>query len=144
MKRLLAAVVLVGAIGPTAGAQDLTAELMAIEHRHWAAWGRKDGSIARAYLTEDAVDIVAGTPPISGRDAIVKAIETLPCEMASFRHEAATLRRVTPDVVILSYAATQDTTCEGRKLPARLQSVAVYVRKGGKWLQTSYQETALE
>jgi hypothetical protein len=51
---------------------------------------------------------------------------------------------VTPDVVILSYAATQDTTCEGRKLPARLQSVAVYVRNGGKWLQTSYQETPLE
>ena len=35
-------------------------------------------------------------------------------------------------------------TCEGEKAPAKLMATTIYVRQGGKWRWTNYQETALQ
>ena len=66
------------------------------------------------------------------------------CQMKEFELSDSNLRQVSPDVAILTYTATQDTTCGGQKMPAKVYSTAVYVRQDGKWRSTSYQETALE
>jgi uncharacterized protein (TIGR02246 family) len=144
MKSLLATVLLTIVIAPMAGAQDLKADLMAIEKTLWTAWGKKDGEPTKKHVTEDAVMLVAGTAPVAGRAAIVKTITTLPCELRSFDFQDPTLRQLTSDVVALSYTATQDATCEGQKLPARIRSTSIYVRQNGKWMQASYQETPVE
>jgi len=144
MKRVLVTVLLIVVVVLPAEAQDLKADLMAIENRLWTAWGNKDGGPTQKQLTEDAVQVVAGTAPVAGRDAIVKVITTLPCELRSFKLHDAKLRQLTPDVAILSYTATQDASCEGKRLPARIHATAVYVRQSGDWLQASYQETALK
>jgi hypothetical protein len=47
-------------------------------------------------------------------------------------------------VAILSYTATQDAICDGTKMPAKIYSSSVYVRKDGKWLSAAYQETPAE
>ena len=54
------------------------------------------------------------------------------------------LRNVNKDVVILSYTATQDTTCAGKKMPPKVFSRSVYVQQQGKRVQTQYQETPID
>jgi hypothetical protein len=66
---------------------------MAIEKNLWTAWGKKDGEPFKKILTADAVEVVAGTAPVIGRDAIIKDITSLPCELRSFAHKDAKLRR---------------------------------------------------
>jgi uncharacterized protein (TIGR02246 family) len=98
---------------------------MAIEKNLWTAWGKKDGEPFKNILTADAVEVVAGTAPVVGRDAIIKDITALPCELRSFAHKDAKLRRLSPDVVVLSYTATQDATCDGKKMPPKVYATSI-------------------
>jgi uncharacterized protein (TIGR02246 family) len=143
MKKILA-LTLALAFAPLAMAADLQADLMAIEKSLWTAWGKKDGEPFKKSLTADAVEVVAGTTPTFGRDAVVKDITSLPCELRSFAHQDARLRKLAKDVVILSYTATQDATCSGKKMPPKVFATSVYVLQKGKWMQTQYQETPLD
>ena len=52
--------------------------------------------------------------------------------------------RVTPTVAILSYTATQDSSCGDTLLPPKLRVSSVYVEKDSKWLSANYQETAVD
>jgi len=144
MKKLLASLLLMFGLAPLAMAADLQAELMAVEKALWTAWGKKDGEPFRKALTADAVEVVAGTSPVVGRDAIAKEISTLPCELRSFAHTDAKVRKLGADVVLLSYTATQDATCEGQKMPPKVYSSSIYVRQKGKWMMTHYQETPIK
>jgi uncharacterized protein (TIGR02246 family) len=129
---------------PLAAAADLQTELMAQEKSLWTAWAKKDAEPFKKLLTADAVEIIAGTAPATGLDAIVKDITSHNCEMKSFAHQNPKLRKLGADVVVLTYTATQDTTCDGKKLPAKLFATVIYVRQKGKWMQTQYQETPLD
>ena len=143
MSRLVVSFLLVS-LAPVVVAADLKGDLMAREKAFWTAWGKKDGAAFKTGLTADAVEVVAGYGPITGRDAIAKAISSLPCDLKSFDLKDATLRRVSSTVAILTYSATQDTTCEGKKMPPKLYSTSVYTLKSGKWLNAHYQETAVD
>lgn len=144
MLKMFATLMLTLAMAPLAVAADLQADLLAVEKSLWTAWGKKDGEPFKKYLTVDAVEVVAGTTPVFGRDAIVKVITTLPCELRSFSFANGKLRRLSQDVVALSYTATQDASCEGKKLPPQIHATSIYLKQKGKWLQTSYQETPLD
>jgi uncharacterized protein (TIGR02246 family) len=138
----LFSVMIAFAAGPaSAGLQE---DLLAMDKAQWTAWGKKDGAAAGKYITEDYVQVVAGFGTTVGRDAVVKATNGLTCELKSFEFTDAKLRQVAPGVAILSYQASQDTTCDGAKLPPKLQVTSVYVQKDGKWLSANYQETAVE
>ena len=66
------------------------------------------------------------------------------CNVKSFDLADTKVRQLSPDIAILTYNVTQDVTCDGKKLPPKLFATAIYVRQGGKWRWTSYQETALK
>ena len=138
---LLPLMLAVAAVPASAGLQE---DLVAMEKANWTAWGKADGEAFRKNLSEDAVQVVAGTEPLAGRDAIVKEISANTCVLKTFDFKDVKLRQLTPDVAILSYTATQDTTCDGTKLPPKVHSTAIYVKKDGKWLNANYQETPLE
>ena len=82
------------------------------------------------------MEVVAGTAPVVGRDAIIKDISSLPCELRSFAHKDVKLRRLSPDVVVLSYTATRDATRDGKKVPPKVYATSIYVKQKGKWMQT--------
>ena len=143
MKKLFTAAMLMFALVPVALADRLQADLMAVEKSLWAAWARKDGEPFKNSLTSDAVEIGAGIQPVVGRDAIVRLITTLDCNVQniSFGHDS--LRRLSPGVAAVSYQVTQDAACDGQALPPKLQVTSVYVRQKGRWMQTHYQETPI-
>lgn len=144
MKSSMATLLLmVAAVSPSVAA-DLKDDLVAMEKRAWTAWGSQDAQAFRDLMTEDAVQAVAGAGVSTGREKIMADVKSNTCQMKSFEFTDAKLRQLSPDIAILTYMATQDTTCEGQKLPAKVFATSIYLRQGGKWRSTSYQETPLE
>jgi uncharacterized protein (TIGR02246 family) len=139
MKSIMTALLLTVAVVSPSPAGDLKEELLAREKSGWSAWAKMKDT-----WTEDAVQVVAGAGVSKGRDKIISDVSSHNCQMKDFAFSDSSLRQLSPDVAILTYTATQDTTCDGHKLPAKVYSTAVYVRQDGKWRSTSYQETALE
>jgi hypothetical protein len=43
--------------------------------------------------------------------------------------------------VVMTYAATQDATCEGKKQTGNVFATSIWQKKGGKWLSPFHQET---
>ena len=143
MKSSLAALMLLVTVISPAIAGDLKDELVAMDKKAWTSWGSRDGKAFRDLVTEDAVQAVAGAGIATGRDKIMADVSGNPCQMKSFDFADAKVRQLSTDIALLTYTATQDTTCEGQKLPGKVYVTSVYVRKDGKWRSTSYQETAL-
>ncbi len=125
-------------------AGDLKDHLVKLDQAMWTAWGKADGEAFEKRLTKDAVQIVAGSGMMVGRDAIAASVSEGGCELKAFEFTGATVRRLAPNVAVLSYTATQDAACGDTKLPPKVQSTSIYVRKKGKWMNASYQETPLE
>ena len=44
------------------------------------------------------------------------------------------------NAVLLTYTATQDAVCGGKKAPTNLQVAVNYVNRGGKWLEAMYMQ----
>ncbi len=144
MKTSIATLVLMLVVTTLAGAGELKEDLVTLEKGLWTAWGKADGEMFRKNLTEDHVQVVAGMETFTGRDAIAAEISAGGCKVESFDFHDVKVRQLVPDVAILSYTATQEAICDGTKLPAKIYSSSVYVRKDGKWLSASYQETPAE
>ena len=143
MRNLVIACVLAASVSAVA-AGNLQEELLQRERVLWQAWGNKDGNAFRTHLPEDHVQVVAGVGVVAGGEAIASAVEKHDCEMSIFGFSDVTLRQPVSNVAILSYVASQETTCGGQALPARVFATSVYVRKGGRWTSTMYQETPLD
>ena len=144
MKSIMTALLLAVAVLSPSMASDLKEELLAREKSGWSAWAKRDTTTMKDTWTEDAVQVVAGAGVSKGRDKIIADVSSHNCQMKGFEFSDSSLRQLSPNVAILTYTATQDTTCGAQKLPAKVYSTAVYVRQDGKWRSTSYQETALE
>jgi hypothetical protein len=124
--------------------EDLQADLLSREKALWTAWGKKDGNPTRKDAVESYVQVVAGVGMVQGREAVAAEIEKHDCVLKSFDFKDAKLRRPAPDVAILSYVATQDTTCGGQRLPKKLFVTSVWQRYDGEWKAYSYQETPID
>jgi uncharacterized protein (TIGR02246 family) len=120
---------------------DAESAVLAKEKSLWVAWQKKDGEAFRKAVTADSVQIITDTAPVVGRDAIVKAMTAPDCTLRSFTLKDETAHRLAPDVILLSYSATQDGACAGEPLKPKIQSTAIYVRQHGEWLERYYQET---
>jgi uncharacterized protein (TIGR02246 family) len=117
---------------------------MAQEKMLWAAWAKRDGEPFKKVLAQDAMEVIAGTRPAVGRDAIVKDITSHTCETKSFALQDPRLRMLSADVALLTYTATQDTICGKDKLPPKVLATSIRVKQQGKWMQVHYQETPIE
>ena len=145
MKHSIAALLFASVIAmPLTVGADLKEDLVAKSKRMWVAWGKADGKVFEEQLTEDAVQIVAGTGMVSGRDAVVKEVSAGGCELKGFEFERIELRKLSKDIAVLSYTATQDAVCGENKLPPKVQSTSIYVKKKKEWKLIRYQETQID
>jgi uncharacterized protein (TIGR02246 family) len=128
----------------TTMAGELKDDLIAMEKKAWMSWGNRDGTAFKELLTEDAVQAVAGGGVTSGREKIIADVNASTCKVVSFDFSDVKLRHLGSDIALLSYTATQDATCGGKKLPPKVYSTSVYVHKNGKWKSTNYQETPID
>lgn len=147
MKRsLILAAAVVGVLGlivvagPARAQDDLAATLMAIEESMWKGWAAADGAPFEAHLTDGSIITTPGGLTV-GKAALVADIEEGSCEVRSWELSSPAVHTVTDDVVILTYLADQEATCDGHDISGKVMASAVYVNQGGEWKLASYQET---
>jgi uncharacterized protein (TIGR02246 family) len=144
MKSSIVGLLLAFAVVSPSMAADLKEEIVAVEKASWKAYQDHDGKAYGDTLTDDAIVISASGDVLAGREKIVADASSTSCNVKNFDIADTKLRQLSADSAILTYTLTQDVTCEGKKMPAKAFATSIYVRHGGKWRWTSYQETALK
>jgi hypothetical protein len=143
MKRLLLVVVLVFVGAAVAGDDEGGAEnLAAIEQMTWEAWANNDAAAYGKFLAEGTIGI--GLTGITiGKDENIAPVAAGSCDVNSYELGEITAHKVAEGVVILTYEATQDATCDGVRVPEHVYSSSVWVEKDGEWYIAMYHETAV-
>ncbi|MGD9628834.1 MAG: nuclear transport factor 2 family protein [Pyrinomonadaceae bacterium] len=112
--------------------------LMTMEKAAWEAWKNRDAK----WTEENASDkyIGFGSSGRMDKAASIKSYEQK-CEIKTYTLSDDQMQMVGPDVAVLTFKATQDYTCDGKKGPADVHSTSIYVREGDKWKAAFYAET---
>lgn len=146
--RILLPVLLACIAGPiptrsAAAQQDLLSTLSRTETILWQAWKDRDPLPFQKYLVDDAFDVDA-TGVTMGKQAYLASLHAQKCDIQSFAFSDLALHRISPDVAVLTYRATQAGVCDGHKLPGAVIASSIYVRKGGTWMNAGYHESTAE
>ena len=145
LKGMVLAAGLVAAVGfaapqPAAAQDELVKELASIERDLWKAWKDGDAAPFEKHLAASAIQI--GPWGMAGdRAEIISGSSAGVCDVGEYEMDDWKVHRVTGDVVILTYEAEQEGSCDGMTLPEEAYYTTVFVREGGAWKVTSHQET---
>ncbi len=113
------------------------------EQAGWQAWKDQDPKAFQDMIPDDAVNIAAGMME-HGKQAILKDLSSGTCSVNSFSLSDFSFQWIDKDAVMLTYTATQDATCNGKKQPGKVIASSLWVKKGGKWMSPFHQETTAE
>ena len=117
--------------------------LKAKEQAGWQAWKDKDPKAFADMITDDVVNIGDGSVD-RGKQQILKNLSSGVCAVNSFSLSDFAFQWVDKDAVMMTYTATQDVTCNGKKQPGKVIASSLWVKKGGKWMSPFHQETTAE
>ena len=113
--------------------------IISTEKKLWEGWKTRNFKPFRTYLTSESVNI--GDQGVAGKSDLLKAFESMSCEVKSYDLSDIKVVFLDSDAALITYKAAQDGTCGGEALPAAVWASSTYVRRGGKWLAASHQET---
>ena len=128
------------AFGQTKIANDskLKAQIIALETAGWEAWKNKDSSWTRDNVTAEF--LLINSDGVSNKAQVIKATAT-DCEVKGYSLNNFNFVTLDKDSVLMTYTAKQDGVCNGKTIPANVRASVVYVKRGGKWLESLYMET---
>ena len=123
----------------TAVNKALEEKIVALEKQGWEAIKKKDWTALGSVMTEDFVKV--GEMGIRGRSA---AIEDLKANLTltEYGMEEVNVLELSKDATMVTYRLVQKGSYKGQDLPSKASCSAAYVRRGGKWLNISFQQTA--
>lgn len=113
--------------------------LMTMEKAAWEAWKTRDAKWTQENASDKFVGL--GTAGRMDKAASIKSYTEQKCEIKSYSVSDDQMQVVGPDVAVLTYKASQDATCDGKKAPANVHSASIYSREGDKWKAVFYAET---
>jgi Domain of unknown function (DUF4440) len=114
--------------------------IISTERKLWEAWKNHDMKPFKAYLSSDSVMI--GESGVRDKTAEIKELGIMACEIKSYELSDIKVLFLGSDAAVVTYKAMQDGTCGGEAVPPAVWASSAYVRRGGKWLAASHQETA--
>ncbi len=112
--------------------------LSAIEKKSWEDWGKRDSSGIDGFLASKFVGV--GSGGASDRAASMKSWTEHKCEMKDLSFSDEKVTELADGIYLLTYKATQTTTCDGKPNPSPVNSSTVYVKEGDAWKAMYYQE----
>jgi uncharacterized protein (TIGR02246 family) len=147
MKNRIFAAAIVLCLGLAAGnpllaQEDAKSTVTAIEKSLWEAWKNKDSAPFQQHLADNTVS-VSPHGVSSGKQQVIQQMSAEPCDVREFSFSDWQVHEISDSTLIVTYKAKQDATCGGTKIPADVVASSVYVKRDGKWLAASHQETPL-
>ena len=123
----------------TAVNKALEEKIVALEKQGWEAITKKDWNGLSSLMAEDFVEV--GEMGIRGKSA---AIEDLKANftLTEYSMEDAKMVELGKDAALVTYKLAQKGSYKGQDLPPKTNCSATYARRGGKWLNTSFHQTA--
>lgn len=112
--------------------------LMTLEKSGWEAWKNRDAKWIEDNYWDKGFNL--GGTGRADKAAMIKSYATQKCDIKSYSLSDDKLQMAGPDVAILTFKGMQDATCDGKKSPANVWSLSVYVRDGEKWKAAYYGE----
>ncbi len=112
--------------------------LSAIEKKSWEDWAKRDSSGIDGFLASKFVGV--GSSGASDRAAAMKSWTDHKCEMKELTFSDERVTELAGGVYLLTYKATQTTTCDGKPNPSPVNSSTVYVKDGDAWKAMYYHE----
>ena len=113
--------------------------IISTEKKLWEGWKTKNYKPFKTYLTTDSINI--GDQGVASKNDMLKAFESMNCDVRSYELSDIKVVFLDSDAALITYKAAQDATCGGQTAPAAVWASSTYVRRGGKWLAASHQET---
>jgi len=114
--------------------------LEAKEQAGWQGWKDHTSAPVEAMTPEDAIDIADGTVA-RGKQEVLRQLASGGCDVNSFALSDFSFLWLDKDTVLMTYTATQDATCSGRKQAGKVIASSVWQKRGGKWVSPFHQET---
>lgn len=97
--------------------------------------------LVRQLMTDDHISITSYYGGPQSKDEQLKSLPDL--KMTDYSPGEIKVTFVSKDVALVTYPLAQKGTYKGKPLAPTNYSAAVWVNREGKWLEASYQETAL-
>jgi ketosteroid isomerase-like protein len=116
-------------------------KIQANEKALWDAWKNHDAKPFNEFLTDDGINVVGNGSIDKGKAAAIKGVTSTDCTVNSFDLSDFSYVWLDGDTVIMTYSATQDATCKGTKIPAKVTASSAWSKKGDKWLTGFHQES---
>ena len=113
-------------------------QIIALEKKGWEAWKNKDADFFRMFLTDDALSV--NSNGVSDKAQIIKSYGD--CDVKSYSLKDFKFQMLDKNSALITFTGTQDAVCGGEKSPSTVRATSVYVKRGGKWLNSLYTETA--
>lgn len=105
--------------------------LMTLEKSAYEAWKTKDSKFWDPFLTANFVGY--GMAGRLDRVAAIKEYSGADCDVKSYSLSDDQMMPLGNDAAVITYKATVDATCGGKKVPPATWAAGVYVREGDKW-----------
>jgi hypothetical protein len=125
---------------PATASNALEATLVNLEKQSWTAWQKRDGNFFQEFLTDDHVEVGFGGVT-RNKATIVAGVASPVCVVKSYTVDRFELTVLSADMALLTYHASQDTTCGATTVPSPVWASSLYVRRGGRWRNAFYQQT---
>jgi hypothetical protein len=121
----------------TSAEKALEARIIALDGQGWEAWKNNDPTWFRDNTIDGFVSI--SSDGVANKAEVVKATAT-DCKVTAYSLANLKFSRLDENAILLTYTATQDAVCGGKKAPATLQVAVNYVKRGGRWLEAMYMQ----
>ena len=114
--------------------------LQSKEEAGWQAWKDHNPKLVEEYIADNTLNIADGTVS-RGKQQVLKGITDTGCVVNSFSLSDFSYMWLDKETVVMTYTASQDATCSGKKQAAKVLATSIWQKKGGKWLSPFHQET---
>src|SRR5262245_57901838 len=136
---LQALVVAAGAVLSTGDAQeDVAKEVERAVHAVQTAFNKGDVDTLKRLMTEDHVTILTYARFSNAADQL-KVLSDW--KFSAYKIDGLKVKVLTKEVAFVSYQATIKGTYQGKEVPSPVQVAEVWVKRDGRWVEASYQET---
>src|SRR5262245_23293331 len=105
------------------------------------AFNQGDVDTVKGLMTNDHVAILSYARFESAADQL-KVLSNW--KLSEYKVDVLKVKTLAKDVALVSFHATVKGTYKGKQVPSPVQVGEVWVRREGKWVQASYQETPLD